>query len=44
MRYNKKKRVATNILKPKTFKLGSSNDIEEDVEKNEDIDSNSLNG
>ncbi|CAD8083274.1 unnamed protein product [Paramecium primaurelia] len=29
----KKKRVTTNILKPKTVKLGSQNDIQEDGEK-----------
>ncbi|CAD8169791.1 unnamed protein product [Paramecium pentaurelia] len=43
LRYNKKKRVATNILKPKTVKLGSQNDIEEDAEKNDEIDSFTLN-
>ncbi|CAK84326.1 unnamed protein product (macronuclear) [Paramecium tetraurelia] len=44
LRYNKKKRVATNVLKPKTFQIGSSNDIEEDGERNDDIDSFTLNG
>ncbi|CAD8125557.1 unnamed protein product [Paramecium sonneborni] len=44
LRYNKKRRVATNILKNKTFKHCSSNDIEEAGENIQDIDCITLNG
>nr|O00844.1 RecName: Full=Uncharacterized 80 kDa protein [Paramecium primaurelia]CAA73577.1 hypothetical protein [Paramecium primaurelia] len=44
LRYNKKKRVETQVLKPHNFKLGSSNEVEEEIENNFDIESITLNG
>ncbi|CAD8183483.1 unnamed protein product [Paramecium pentaurelia] len=44
LRHNKKRRVATQILKPQNFKLGSSNEVEEEIENNFDIESITLNG